>query len=355
VNRQLAATLLCISAAFLITTRPQSSEGAEQGPSPSVLVQTTTLQKGALPRIITVFGKAEASASMQEDITAPASAVVDAIFVKIGQQVKPGDRLARLGPTAETAAAYRKATTALDNARGLVERTRTLLAQHLATRQQLADAQKALSDAQATLDALVAGGASTPRTLTSPDAGVVTSISVSYGAIVTAGTALLSIARANGLVLQAGAPPEQAKEISNGDAATISPLGGGDGVRGTVLLRGSIVDAKTGLVPVEMALPRGALLAGQAAMAKIVTGIVEGYLVPHKAILVDDSGAPYVVQAKGMIAHRIPVKILLSDGTKDVIAGALDPQAALVLAGNYQVKDGMHVRIADPAKKPDGQ
>jgi hypothetical protein len=90
-------------------------------------------------------------------------------------------------------------------------------------------------------------------------------------------------------------------------------------------------------------------------MAKIVTGIVEGYLVPHKAILVDDSGAPYVVQAKGMIAHRIPVKILLSDGTKDVIAGALDPQAALVLAGNYQVKDGMHVRTADPAKKPDGQ
>jgi RND family efflux transporter MFP subunit len=305
--------------------------------------------------MVTVFGKAEASASMLEDITAPASAVVDAIFVKTGQQVKSGDQLARLGSTAETATAYRKAATSLDNARGLVERTRALSTQHLATQQQLADAQKALSDAQASLDALTAGGASTPRTLTSHDAGVVTSISVSRGAIVTAGAALLSIARANGLVLAAGAPPQQAKEISKGNAATISPLGGGDVVRGTVLLRGSIVDAKTGLVPVEIALPEGALLAGQVAQAQIVTGTVEGYLVPHEAILVDDDGAPYVVQVQGMIAHHIPVKILLSAGTKDVITGTLDPQAALVLAGNYQLKDGMHVRIADPAKRLGGQ
>lgn len=354
-NRQFVATLFFLSAVFLITARSQSSDGAEQGPSPSVLVQTAALQRGSLPRIVTVFGKAEASASMQEDITAPSSAVVDAIFVKTGQQVKAGDRLARLGPTAETAAAYRKAASSLDDARGLVARTRTLLAQHLATQQQLADAQKALSDAQASLDALIAGGASTPRTLTSSDAGVVTSISVSHGAIVTAGTTLLSIARANGLVLAAGAPPEQAKEISKGDAATISPLGGRDVAHGTVLLRGSIVDAKTGLVPLEIALPEGALLAGQAAQAQIVTKIVEGYLVPHKAILVDGSGAPYVVQAKQMIAHHIPVKILLSAGAKDVIAGTLDPQAALVLAGNYQLKDGMHVRVADPAKSPDGQ
>ena len=351
-NRNVAATLCFFSAAFFITP---SSEGAEQTPSPTVLVQTATLQKGALPRIVTVFGKAEASPSMQEEITAPASAVVDAIFVKAGQQVKPGDRLARLGPTAETAAAYRKAATSLDNARGLVSRTRTLLAQHLATQQQLEDAQKALSDAQASLDALTAGGANTPRTLTSPDAGVVTSISVSHGAIVPAGTALLSIARANGLVLAAGAPPEQAKEISKGNAATISPLGSGDVVHGIVLLRGSIVEAKTGLVPLEIALPEGTLLAGQAAQAQIVTGTVKGYLVPHEAILVDDGGAPYVVQAKDMIAHHVPVTIRLSAGTKDVITGALDPQAALILAGNYQLKDGMHVRIADPAKKPDGQ
>jgi hypothetical protein len=42
------------------------------------------------------------------------------------------------------------------------------------------------------------------------------------------------------------------------------------------------------------------------------------------------------------------VTILLSAGARDVITGALDPEAALVLAGNYQLKDGMQVRIADP-------
>ena len=49
-----------------------------------------------------------------------------------------------------------------------------------------------------------------------------------------------------------------------------------------------------------------------------------------------------------MIAHHVPIKILLSSGSRDVIAGALDRGAALVLAGNYQLKDGMQARLANP-------
>jgi hypothetical protein len=101
-------------------------------------------------------------------------------------------------------------------------------------------------------------------------------------------------------------------------------------------------------VPVEIALPKGNFLPGQTAQAQIMTGTVEGYIVPHQAVLVNEAGSSYVVQAKNMIAHKVPVTILLSAGAKDVITGALDPEAALVLAGNYQLKDGMQVRIADP-------
>jgi membrane fusion protein (multidrug efflux system) len=115
-----------------------------------------------------------------------------------------------------------------------------------------------------------------------------------------------------------------------------------------VLLRGSIVDPTTGLVPVEIGLPNSDFLVGQTAQAQIVTGTVEGYIVPHGAILVNDSGAPYVVQTKDMIAHLVPVRILLHGGATDVIAGDLDPSAALVLAGNYQLKNGTHTRLADP-------
>jgi hypothetical protein len=69
--------------------------------------------------------------------------------------------------------------------------------------------------------------------------------------------------------------------------------------------------------------------------------------VPHQAILVDDQGAPYVVQAVDGGARQVPVQIVLSDGARDVIAGSLDPAAPLVLAGNYQLTNGMAIRDAN--------
>jgi membrane fusion protein, multidrug efflux system len=352
--RLLAGAALIVVAAILITMMPVKSRHTKSNAPPSVLVQLTKLQKGGLPRIVTVFGKAEPTAAMQQNVTAPSTALVQGIFVKPGQEVKSGTAVIRLGPTPDTAAAYRKAVSALDNARGLLRRNKDLLVQHLATDQQVADARKAVADAQASLTALAAAGASKPRALLAPYDGVITSISATQGAIVNAGAALLSLARTSGLVLRAGAVPEQAKQIHRGDTAKVSALSGGDTDNGTVLLRGSIVDPSTGLVPVEISLSSGHFLAGQAAQARIVTGTVEGYVVPHKAVLVNNSGTPYVVQTKHMIAHHVLIRILLSSGSKDVIAGALDPRAALVLAGNYQLKDGMHARLANQ-RQADGK
>lgn len=345
-TRLLAAGMLVIVAAILLVLPVKSR--AEKKAAPSVQVQVTKLQKGSLPKVVTVFGKVEAAAATRQDMTAPSTAVVQSVFVKTGQEVKSGTGLIRLGATPETAAAYDKAVFALNNARDLLKHNNELLAQHLATRQQVADAQKAVADAQASLAALSAAGASTPRTLVAPYDGVVTTVSTNPGAIVNAGTALLSIARTSGLVLWAGAVPEQAKEVHDNDAAKLSALGGEGTTTGTVLLRGSIIDPNTGLVPIEIGVPDGSFLPGQTAQARIVTGNLEGYVVPHKAILVDDHGSPYVVQAKDMIAHHVPVSVLLYGGATDVIAGALDPSAALVLAGNYQLKDGMHTRLASP-------
>jgi membrane fusion protein (multidrug efflux system) len=345
-NRLSAALTIAVVTGLLMPALSAACLAADS--NPSVLVQVTKVNSGSLPKVITVFGTVVASAGMQQSITSHVAAVVQEIEVKPGQKVTRGTALLRLGPTPDTAAAYTKAVSAVSNARDLVQHTQELLNQHLATRQQLADAEKALTDAQASLNALSVGGASTGQTLSAPFDGVVTNISVNVGSIVNPGTAMLDVARTKGLLLRAGAVPEQAETIHQGDAATISALGGDDLITGTVLLRGSMIDPKSGLVPLEIDLPNGNYLAGQAAQARIVTGTVAGYVVPHQAILVNDRGEPYVVQAKNMIAHQVPVQILLSAGAKDVVAGALDPEAALVLAGNHQLKDGMRVRIANP-------
>ena len=345
---RLVAVLLMTNALLAIGMSSPARAGASQDRGPSVLVQLTTLKRGSLPRIVTAFGRVEASPSSRQTIQAPVSAVVEEIYVKPGEAVAQNAPLIRLGPSPATAASYTQADSALRAAREAVRRTRSLLAQHLATAQQLADTEKAAADAQASLKALRAEGAASPQILRAPVGTIVTTVSTSPGSIVAEGAALLDLAKPNELVLHAGLVPEQADSIHTGDTAKITPLGIAKTVTGHVLLRGSMIDAQTGLVPVDITLPPGSLLPGEMAEAAVEAEKVEGYVVPHEAVLVDDLGAPYLVQAADGIARKVAVHVLLASGQEDVIEGSLDPAAPLVLAGNYQLDDGMRVRTAAP-------
>lgn len=336
-------------AAFILTAvigaAPASAvaEGADR--SPSVLVHLSKLEKGSLPRIVEAFGRAEPSPAAQQTMQAPVAALVDAVYVKPGQEVAKGDALIRLGPSPATAEAYKKAESALRAAQEGERRTHSLLVQHLATAQQLAQARKSVADAQASLDALRAEGADSPKTLRAPFGAVVTKVATSVGALVAQGAALLDLAMPNDLVLRVGLAPDQAAEVKKGDRAKITPLGVTQSFSGRVLQRGSMIDPQTGLVSIDIAPPPGSLLPGQMAEAGVTVQEVDGYVVPHEALLVDEGGKPYVVQAKAGVAHKVPVRVLLAAGEKDVVMGALDPAASLVLSGNYQIEDGMRVRV----------
>lgn len=86
---------------------------------------------------------------------------------------------------------------------------------------------------------------------------------------------------------------------------------------------------------------------GEMAEAEITTGHVSGYVVPHRAILVNGQGKPYVVQSINMIARKVPVRIVGALGGKNVITGPLSATAPLVLDGNHQLDNGMRIRAAE--------
>jgi membrane fusion protein (multidrug efflux system) len=341
--------LLCLACVLLAAAAPAADRTTDS--KPSVLVQVTKLEQGSLPEIVTAYGSVQPNASARMTVMAPLAAVVDDVFVRQGEQLGKGARLVRLVPSPAVAASYARAQSALIVANELVARTRKLATQHLATQQQLTDAEKSASDALGALRALQAQGAGGPTTLRARFAAVVTGISTSPGAIVGEGAALLDLVQPSGLVLKVGVVPGAAAKVMAGDAVRITPIGGGAAATGKVLLRGSVIEPGSGLVPVQVALPLGRFLEGEMAEADITTGQVSGYMVPHEAILVNDHGAPYVVQAVNMKARKVAVTILAADGNRDVVQGPLDAAAPLVLAGNYQLDDGMRVRIADPPQK----
>lgn len=347
-SRTLAALVSCAAAALSIGVAfggdDDSSEGSNAA-NASVWVQQTTLRQGSLPKTVAAFGTVQADASARNTQMASVAARVGTVYVHLGQEVAKGAPLLRLVPTPPTASAYAQAVSALKVASDGLTRTRQLLTDHLATQQQLADAQKSESDARAALSALRAQGADGPTTLRAPFHAIVTALPISTNALVTEGSQLLDLAPPGNLVLLVGVVPAQAAGIKTGDTAKITPLGSTQSYSGRVVLRGAIVDASTGLVPVQISVPQGAFFPGETAQASVTIGSVHGYIVPHPAILVDDSGDTYVVQTEKMVAKTVHVHVLGGNDDEDVIQGPLDAAAPVVVAGNRQLQDGMKVRL----------
>jgi membrane fusion protein (multidrug efflux system) len=346
-----AVAVLALALILFLLLRPAGADSAAPA-KPSVLVTLTRLQEGSLPHVVVGYGTVGPAATGRKMIMAPVAAVVGEVYVRLGEQVAKGAPLIRLDPSPTTASAYTQARSALTVAMRLVASTRKLVALHLATQQDLANARKSESDARAALAALDAVGAGGARIVKAPFSAIVTALTASPGAIVSEGTALLDLAAPGHLVLTVGVVPAQAGEINANDAATVTLVGGTQATPGRVLLRGAVAESDTGLVPVEISLPTGTFLPGEMAQAAITTRQLSGYVVPHEAVLVNDSGSPYVVQAINGVARKVLVRILDAHGKQDVIQGKLDAHAPVVLTGNYQLDDGMKVRLADstPAK-----
>ena len=321
---------------------------ARAAPSQSVLVTLTRLQEGTLPHVVVGYGTIGAANSGRQTIMAPESATVGEIFVRLGEQVPAGAPLVRLSPSPASAAAYMQAKSALTVARQLVTSTNKLVALHLATAQELASARKAQSDARSQLQALQLVGAAGPKVIRAPFPAIVTALTTTPGALVAEGAPLLDLAAPGRLVLTVGVVPAQAAEVAPNDSAVVTLVGSHVSASGRVMVRGSFAEAASGLVPVDIAVPPGKFFPGEMAEAAITTGQLHGYLVPHQAILMSERGAPYVVQAIGDTAKKVPVTVLGAHDNQDVISGALDSRAPLVLTGNYQLDDGMKIRLADP-------
>lgn len=353
-SRRSIAWVACLAASAVVALPLALADDGGDSNS-SVLVKLSHLKEGALPSVVVGYGTVGAASSGRKTVMSPQSAVVGQIFVRLGEQVPAGAPLIELVPSPTSAAGYMQAKSALTVAQQLVASTQRLVSLHLATGQQLADAKKSESDARSQLKALDMVGAAGPHVVRAPFPAIVTALTATPGAIVTEGAPLLDLAAPGRLVLTVGVVPAKAAAIAANDSATVTLVGGDVSAQGRVLVRGAFAEADTGLVPVDIALPPGKFLPGETAEAAITTGELRGYVVPHDAILVNDSGAPYVVQAVNGAAKKVPVQVLGAHGDQDVITGALDNRAPLVLAGNYQLDDGMKIRLSDPPTAKDAQ
>lgn len=344
--------LRCLFAASAVLALAACSgeEAADDGVV-SAAVSTVPLQQGSLPERVTAYGTAEPAADAAQVISVQAAGQVARWLVTAGAPVKRGQPLLTFALAPSAVAAYQQDVSALQLAQAQRTHTGQLLAQQLATRDQWEQADKALRDAQASLNALVRQqGRGATMELTAPFDGTVASIVAAQGDVLPPGAPLLSVQRGDGLVVTVGIERAAVDRVQVGDKVELAPLDAATPLHGTVRRVAHALNPRTHQLDVEV-VPDGTLLAGEGFRAEIVVGQWQGWLLPRDAVQ-GDEGDRYVFQVADNKAVRVPVRILGESDSESVATGALDAKRPLVTVGATQLDDGMAVRSMAADKHP---
>ena len=340
-------TLLLLPLLLLAACSRSGDEGdaSAAGKAESVAVGVATPTQQVFHDHVEAFGTFAGDSRHTQTLTLPQAGQVVATEVTPGRRVSKGQVLLRLATDPAMRSVYQQAQSALGLARGELARSERLVGEHLATNAELANARKALADAQSNLAAQGRlGGSADVAVLAAPADGVVTAIAVAGGERVQAGAKLLDFTPQRALSAQLGVTPEQAAKIRPGMPVSVTPVYG-DGappLRGSVSVVADAMNPQTHLIDVLAEVDAdktSALVAGAALHAQIDIAQHTAWAVPRDALLSDGQGS-YVFQLHQGNAHRVNVEVVAPTGDLVGINGALDGNDPVVTLGAYELSDG---------------
>ncbi|MGA9914073.1 MAG: efflux RND transporter periplasmic adaptor subunit [Paraburkholderia sp.] len=338
-----------------------ASAGDDAADQPVVSVQTVRVQRAIIAQPVRAYGIVAASASNLTTVNLPYLARIVQMRVQAGQSVTRGTPLFVVQADPAAVLAANQAKSAVTLAQGELARTQSLYDKGLATQSQLATARKAAEDAQQALAAQNQTGiASSSKVIAAPIDGVVLQISAAQGDQVQPGAAILQLTSGNGNGKDAranvmlGVEPSDIPAIHTGDTVTLHGLSTAlakSAADGRVTLVGASVDQQSQLVNVGASVPLGqsAFIPGTRVSADIATHSGTHWVVPRAAVLKDDQGA-YVFQITPQNkARRVAVVTQIENGDRYGVDGPIDGTQGLAVSGNYELKDGMAVRVSGGA------
>jgi RND family efflux transporter MFP subunit len=302
-------------------------------------------KRGSIPDLVYAYGTATPTSSATVTESFQRDGRISEIFVEVGDQFKKGDKLLDFGASPAAKVAYLQATTTLTQKQHALERKQQLFKQQLATRDDVENAEKDLSDAKSNVEMFKQIGSITEsEILTAPFDGVVTAISVSKGDRISAGAPLMTLSRTDQIILSVGVEAGALEKVKPDLPVHLtSLLPGRKPADGKVKRIGAAIDTKTRQVPVLIELPDGVALSGENFKAGIEVGKFQGWVVPRDSVGSNSKGT-FVYQVDEGHAKRVYVKVVGSVGKNSVIEGDIDSQKEMILSGNYQVDDGDAVR-----------
>jgi len=319
---------------------------------PQAQVQTLPLAGHTLKKTVVAYGQVQADPDHVSSISLPRAGTINRLLVRLGQRVTPNQELLELDTAPQARMDYQQAKAAVDYSRSKLRQTQSLFSQQLATRDQVAAAERDLNDAEAKLAALLKLGNEKNMTIIhSPFAGIVIELKVSQGQRVQPDTDAVLLASGDTLLVPLGVEPEDARRVAPGMKVVLESLFEQQWrveVQVTTVL--AMVNPSTRLVDVLTRVPAdksAPLVLGDRIKGTITLREERTLAVPRSAVLKDAQGAYLFIVQSGR-AHRVAVTTGLEDRGLVAVEGPLKAGDAVVIVGNYELKDGMAVQEVRP-------
>lgn len=273
-----------------------------------------------------------------------------ALKVVTGQKVKKGEIVATIAPSESDVSALRLAAISVEYGQKEKNRISSMRDAALATNADVELASQNLDKAIQTKAELskklhsAIGG-----TLKSPINGVVQSIMIKNGDVVSAQMPLMLIGSANHLIATLGIEPSSARDIRMGQKVIIVPSSSSlfKPQIGSVVAVASQIDPKSRLVSVRIQIPSSNdFMAGTSISGEIVTGSERGIILPSTAIITRNN-VHYCFVVVNQKALLRKVRIGISHNGNTLILEGVRSNDQVITLGNYECENGMRVNVME--------
>jgi RND family efflux transporter MFP subunit len=339
----------------------------------SALVQIQPLARKTLTPTIQTYGQVIADPTKTLSVTTQAGGQVTQLMVEAGQWVHKGQKLLELTLDPKARLDYQKAQTQLTVAEQDLRQTQYLFARQLATKQDVALARQAVSDARKTGQAQrKIGSNQTVHVIRASEDALVLHIPVSVGSLVPPGGALVSMSSRHTLLLRLGIEPEDARRVASGMAVKFVPVFNrasdhqSDRMARVVRVDGQI-NPTTRLLDVVArpdSSPQSGVKAGETSPGDLIAGMTvkarldlpsrTGLVAPTDSVLDHGSDQTHVYLVKDGHAESVPIRTEITVGGMTMIEpvkpGTLHTGDSIVVVGQYSLQPGMAVRIQSSGK-----
>ena len=314
-------------------------------------VKVAPMQKGSLNGGIVAFGSVLPEPGASQTLSVAYESRVLSIAVREGQIVVAGTPLMTLSGSPDAQLALNQARIDEKAAAAVLAQIRNRHDLKLADNGQLAQAQQAFDSAQAKTSSLEARNMGTNHTLKAGAPGVVVKVTAQSGAVVGPGASLMELADISKLEARLGVEPQEAARLRSESSVMLEAVEGGSPrpVQARLRTISSAINPATRLRDAYVTLPAGhPFVLGQYLRGTLSPSKNDGpvgFIVPYAAVL-PDAGRYLLYTVRKGHAARHEVQVLRQEGDRVQVAGAdLDPAEPVVVQGNYELQDGMAVRV----------